>query len=256
MTGASSPGTGQARTEDFNKVPPNPIRVLVVEDTDDIATLIRIALEADGMTVRRAADLGGARQWLAADPPDVMVVDVHLPDGSGLDLLRKQATSSPVPVVALSSSDGEMDRVLGLELGADDYMVKPFFPRELAARVRRAATRQPGKSRRVRVLLDGLLIDLDSREVAVDGAPVSLTMREFDLLAHLAASPRTVFSRHDLLRDVWGSSPEWQSAATVTEHVRRLRQKIEPDPSRPQRIVTVGRAGYRLEPRIERQTRS
>lgn len=232
-------------------MPPNPIRVLVVEDTDDTATLIRIALEADGMTVRRAADLGGARQSLASERPDVIVVDVHLPDGSGLDLVRKQATTTPVPVVVLSSSDAEIDRVLGLELGADDYMVKPFFPRELATRVRRAATRQPAKTQGARVVLDGLLIDLDSREVAVDGASVSLTTREFDLLAHLAASPRTVFSRHDLLRDVWGSSPEWQSAATVTEHVRRLRQKVEPNPRRPQRIVTVGRAGYRLEPNIE-----
>lgn len=221
-------------------------RVLVVEDVVPIAALIRQALEVEGMEVHHVADLAGARARLTSDPPDVMVLDVELPDGSGLDMLRERDRHG-VPVVILSSREEEMDRVRGLELGADDYVVKPFFPRELAARVRRAA-RRTSSPRSSRLEFDGLVVDLASHEVLVDGAAVSLTDREFGLLAHLASSPRTVFSREDLLRGVWNSSSQWQSAATVTEHVRRLRQKIETDPSRPRWIVTVGRAGYRLEP--------
>lgn len=221
-----------------------PTRVLVVEDVAAVAELIRHALESDGMAVDHVRDLAGARERLAADPPDVMVLDLELPDGSGLALLER-GEAGPVPVVILSSRQEEADRVIGLDLGADDYVIKPFFPRELAARLRRAAKRRPRPSSRL--ALGDLVVDLASREVWVAGASVSLTGREFDLLAHLASSPRTVFSREDLLRDVWNSSSEWQSAATVTEHVRRLRQKIESDPRQPRRIVTVGRAGYRLE---------
>lgn len=223
-------------------------RVLVVEDVGAIAALIRQALEAEGMSVHHVGDLAGARERLRSDPPDVMVLDVELPDGSGLEMLKEHG-SRDVPVVILSSRQDEMDRVVGLELGAEDYVVKPFLPRELAIRVRRAAERSsPAPSSRL--VVDDLVVDLASREVQVGGVPVSLTGREFDLLAHLASSPRTVFSREDLLRDVWDSSSEWQSASTVTEHVRRLRQKIEADPSQPRRIVTVGRAGYRLEPAV------
>lgn len=230
-------------------MPPEPIRVLVVEDSTDIARLIRISLEDEGMVVRHVGDLAAARERLSADPPDVAVVDVQLPDGSGFDLLRERGATFQVPIVILSSLGGESDKVLGLELGADDYMVKPFYPRELATRVRRASTRGPATPAS-HLVFDGLEIDLASREVTVDDAAVSLTTKEFDLLAHLAASPRTVFSREALLREVWNSSPEWQSPSTVTEHVRRLRQKVEADPSSPRRIVTVGRAGYRLEPDI------
>lgn len=225
-------------------------RVLVVEDVAAIAALVRQALEAEGMEVHHVADLAGARDRLASRPPDVMVLDVELPDGSGLDLLQDR-DGWDVPVVILSSREDEADRVLGLDLGAEDYVVKPFFPRELAARVRRAAGR-PAAAPPSRLVFDGLVVDLASREVSVGGATVSLTGREFDLLAHLASAPRTVFSREDLLRDVWNSSSEWQSAATITEHVRRLRQKVETDPARPRRIVTVGRAGYRLEPDPQR----
>lgn len=228
-------------------MPAQAIRVLIVEDEDDIATLIRMALEADGMTVRHVIDLAGARQRLMTDTPDVMVLDVNLPDGSGLDLLREPDRVDGVPVLILSGQQQESDKVLGLELGAEDYVVKPFYPRELATRVRRAATRRLVTTAS-RLVLGGMVIDLASREVEVGGTLVSLTTKEFDLLAHLASSPRSVFSRHTLLREVWDSSPEWQSPATVTEHVRRLRQKIETDPGRPRRIVTVGRAGYRLEP--------
>lgn len=219
------------------------LRVLVVEDNADIADLVRRALEADDMTVEHARDLRTARTYLGEKPPDVVVLDVELPDGSGLELLRDPSFS--VPMVVLSARQEELDRVLGLELGADDYMIKPFYPRELATRVRRAAGRRPAAPTRIDV--GDLVVDLDAREVFVRGQPVALTAREFELLAHLARSPRRVFGRDELLRDVWNSSPEWQTTKTVNEHIRRLRQKLERDPARPSLIVTAGRAGYRLD---------
>lgn len=222
------------------------LRVLVVEDIDDVATLIRHALEAEGLVVAVVGDLASASARLSVDPPDVMVLDVELPDGSGFQLLREREADR-VPVIMLSGRDSELDRVMGLELGAEDYIVKPFFPRELASRVRKAASRaRPAISSRVQ--FGDLELDRATRELEVDGHPIILTTREFDLLAHLTAAPRTVFSHHDLLRDVWKSSPEWQTTSTVTEHVRRLRQKIESDPSHPRLLVTVGRSGYRFEP--------
>lgn len=221
-------------------------RVLVVEDTDPVRALIVLALTRDGCTVVEASGAATAHARLAESLPDVVVLDLGLPDGSGLDLLR-ELVGGGTPVVVLTGRGDEVDRVVGLELGAEEYIVKPFFPKELAARVRRAAgrrtTAQPGRIER-----GGLVIDRDSREVLLQGTPVAVTDREFDLLVHLAASPRRVFSRDDLLRDVWRSSPEWQSPKTVTEHVRRLRHKLEEDPSRPRLIVTIGTAGYRFDP--------
>lgn len=197
------------------------------------------------MTVDHAADLRAARSYLGDDQPDVVVLDVELPDGSGLELLR--APSFSVPTVVLSARQEEIDRVVGLELGADDYVIKPFYPRELAARVRRAADRRTGRAPPTRIEVGDVVIDLGAREVSLRGQPIDLTTREFDLLAHLAATPRRVFGRDELLRHVWRSSPEWQTTKTVNEHIRRLRQKLERDPARPSLIVTAGRAGYRLD---------
>lgn len=227
-----------------------PLQVLVVEDTPAVAELVRRALEADRMTVEVAVDLGSARRSLTEHVPDVVVLDVELPDGSGIDLLRDPRYGAIAPVVVLSSRQGEGDRLAGLDAGAEDYVVKPFYPRELAARVRRAAGRRAaGRAPRpIELTFDGLTIDLGSRAVHVRGAPIELTDREFDLLAHLATFPRRMFSRAELLRDVWNSSPEWQTSKTVNEHIRRIRRKIEAEPSRPRWIVTVGRAGYRFDP--------
>lgn len=227
-----------------------PLRVLVVEDTQATAALVRRSLEADGMDVSVVGSLADARAWLASRVPDVMVLDVELPDGSGLDLLRDPRLGRVAPAVVLSTRHAEHDRVGGLDAGAEDYVPKPFYPRELATRVRRAAGRRSQeRAARPSVLeFDGLTIDVASRDVVVDGEPVELTSREFDLLVHLASFPRQVFSRADLLRRVWDSSPEWQTPKTVTEHVRRVRTKIEPDPSAPRWIVTVGRSGYRFDP--------
>ena len=242
MSAARPPGGGTPSH------PSSGLRVLVVEDTATVAELVRHSLETAGMDVDVEGDLAGARRRLGADSPDVVVLDVELPDGSGLDLLRDGTVGGAVPVVVLSSREEELDRVLGLELGADDYMVKPFFPRELATRVRRAADRANVGVPPTRLEFGELVIDAASREVIVGGTLVSLTDREFEVLAHLASSPRQVFDRTELLRDVWRSSPEWQSPKTVTEHIRRIRRKIDPDPDRPRWVVTVGRAGYRFEP--------
>lgn len=231
--------------------PSGPLDVLVIEDTAAVAGLIRQALEADGCRIEVVTNLADARRRLVSHPPDVVVLDVELPDGSGLELLRDPPAVPQPPTVVLSSRQEELDRVIGLELGAEDYMVKPFFPRELAVRVRRAASRQtsPAAEDPHRLRHGPLVIDRTTREAALDDATVELTAREFDLLAHLAASPRQVFSREELLGAVWQSSSEWQSAKTVTEHIRRIRNKIERDPSRPRWIITVGRSGYRFEPR-------
>lgn len=225
------------------------VRVLVVEDADPVRALVVLALTRDGCTVEEASGATEARARISDGAADVVVLDLGLPDGSGLDLLR-ELVGGGTPVVVLTGRGDEVDRVVGLELGAEEYIVKPFFPKELAARVRRAAGRQT-KPRPSHIERGGLVIDRDSREVLLPGTPVSVTDREFDLLVYLAASPRRVFSRDDLLRDVWRSSPEWQSPKTVTEHVRRLRLKLEEDPSRPRLIVTIGTAGYRFDPQPE-----
>jgi DNA-binding response OmpR family regulator len=220
--------------------------VLVVEDAEPVRGLIVRTLAGDGFHVTEASTATEARALLSDSKPQVVVLDLGLPDESGLDLLREVVTAG-VPVVVLTSRGEETDRILGLKVGADDYMVKPFFPSELAIRVQRAAAR--ARVTPPELGGGGLVIDRGTREVSVDGSTVAVTDREFDLLAHLASSPRQVFSRDDLLRDVWRSSPDWQSAATVLPYVHRLRAKLERDPVHPTLIVTVGRAGYRFEPR-------
>ena len=229
------------------------LRVLVVEDSQPVGALVRRSLEREGFVVEVVSDLRSARESLGTESPDVVVLDVELPDGSGLELLRRPSGTEWVPIVVLSSRQEELDRVLGLELGAEDYVIKPFLPRELATRVRRAASRRrPVPVERLD--FGEVAIDLARREVEIDGRPVAhLTRREFDVVAHLAGSPGRVVSADELLRDVWHSSREWQSVKTVTEHIRRVRQKIEPDPAEPRLVLTVGRAGYQwgLEARPE-----
>ena len=153
-----------------------------------------------------------------------------------------------LPVILLTARAEEVDRVTGLELGADDYVVKPFSPRELTARVRSVLRRSAPRHVPGSLTFDGLTIDTASREVAVEGSRVDLTAREFDLLAFLATNPRQVFSRGQLLEQVWDSSTAWQDPATVTVHVRRLRQKIDADPQNPRWVTTVWGVGYRFEP--------
>jgi len=172
-----------------------------------------------------------------------------LPGLDGLEVCRRLRAVAPVPVIMLTARGEEEDRVLGLELGADDYLSKPFSPRELTARVkavlRRAAEPFP-LQQSGRLSSDGLVIDPAAREVTLDGQPVVLTAREFDLLAFLADSPRRTFRREELLEHVWGFT--YGDTATVTVHIRRLREKIERDPSAPRRVVTVWGVGYRFDP--------
>jgi DNA-binding response OmpR family regulator len=226
-------------------------QVLVVDDEPTVREIVARYLERDGHAVHEAADGDDALAWLAAHRPDLVVLDVMLPGTDGITILRRIREQGDIPVIVLSARVDEVDRIVGLELGADDYVTKPFSPRELAARVRtvlrrpRLAAVEPTDG-----VLDygALQIDRRAREVAVDGRGVELRPKEFDLLVALARSPRQVFTRRQLLEQVWDSAPEYQDPATVTVHVGRLRQKLEPDPDAPRWITTARGIGYRFEP--------
>jgi DNA-binding response OmpR family regulator len=227
-------------------------RVLVVDDEPTVREVVAGYLRRDGHEVTEAGDGETAMQLLGSDTPDLIVLDLMLPGVGGFEVLRHVRSTSDIPVIMLTARSEEGDRVAGLELGADDYVVKPFSPRELAARVngvlRRALPRNGGAAPAQRMDFGALVIDPLSREVWLDGVLVEMTPKEFDLLAFLAASPRQVFSRAQLLEQVWQSSPDWQDSATVTVHVRRIRNKIELDPEHPRWISTVWGVGYRFEP--------
>ncbi len=220
--------------------------VLVVDDDDVVRSLVRDGLVRDGFEVREEADGAGAMRVLAHAAADLVILDVNLPERGGFEVLKAIRAASAIPVIMLTGRVSEIDRVVGLELGADDYVSKPFSPRELAARVRAVLRRVPAAAG---AWLDfgDLRIDTDRREVRVRGEVVSLTPREYDLLAFLARTPGKVFSHGELLERVWGSSTNWQDPATVTEHVRRLRAKIEDDRENPRWIRTVRAAGYLFE---------
>jgi DNA-binding response OmpR family regulator len=228
-------------------------KVLVFDDEPMVREVVSGYLQRDGIDVTQVGDGRAALDALAGQPFDLVILDIMLPLASGLDVLRAVRHHSAIPVILLSARGDEADRVAGLELGADDYVVKPFSSRELAARVRGLLrrSRPPGRDGEAPLApleFDGLCVDRAARAVAMDGRPVELTPKEFDLLAHLAAHPRQVFSRAQLLEQVWDSSIDYQDPATVTVHVRRIRQKIEPDPDAPRWITTVWGVGYRFEP--------
>jgi len=231
-------------------------RVLVVDDDEGVRTLVAWQLEADGFVVVQAATGEAAKEAIERQPPDLVVLDLSLARIGGLDVLRWLRAGPPaledLPVIVLSGRSGETDRIVGLDLGADDYLVKPFSPGELGARVRSVLRRAGGPDAGTIRARDGtadgaIAVDDRTRDVIVDGRPVDLTAKEFDLLAFLVRHPRQVFTRAQLLRHVWGGASQWQSEATVTEHVHRLRRKVEADPARPARLRTVRGVGYRLE---------
>jgi DNA-binding response OmpR family regulator len=232
------------------------LRVLVVDDDQRVRTVVSWQLEAEGFLVTQAGDGAAALAQIDGDRPDLVVLDLSLPGIGGLDVLRRvrdtELATSRLPVIVLSGRSGETDRIIGLDLGADDYLVKPFSPGELAARVRSVLRRSGaanghGASNGAAGPVAGLRVDETSRDVTVDGRPVELTAKEFDLLAFLTRNPRRVFTRAQLLHHVWGSKG-WQSEATVTEHVHRLRQKLgSRDDGRPI-VQTVRGVGYRIEP--------
>ncbi|MCU1361809.1 MAG: putative OmpR family two-component response regulator [Ilumatobacteraceae bacterium] len=220
--------------------------MLVVDDEPTVRDVVARYLERDGFVVREIGDGGDVAAAVDEFRPDLIVLDVMLPNRSGLDVLRD--LGNRVPVILLTARTDETDRVLGLELGADDYVVKPFSPRELVARVRSVLRRSTAPAGPALLEFEQLSIDVAARDVAVCGTSVALTAKEFDVLAYLASHPRQVFSRAQLLAAVWDSSPDFQDPATVTVHVRRLRNKIEHDPEQPRWISTVWGVGYRFEP--------
>ena len=223
-------------------------RVLVVDDDATVSDVVRRYLERAGFVVDKAED-GPTGLALASErSPDLVVLDLMLPGMSGLDVCRRLRRTSDVPIVMLTALGEEADRVVGFETGADDYVTKPFSPRELALRVQ-SVLRRAGRVDHSTdgPLVDGdLMLDLVSRVAKRDAGPLNLTVREFDLLAHFLRHPNRAFTRAELLQQVWGWT--FGDQATVTVHVRRLREKVEDDPQQPCRIVTVWGVGYRYEP--------
>jgi DNA-binding response OmpR family regulator len=222
--------------------------VVVVDDDRDVRRSIRTLLEEDGFRVTPMGEGEPLLAMLREHHPDLVILELALPGVQGLDVLRRLQDQGRIPVIVVSSKTSETDRIVGLEMGADDYLAKPFSPRELLARTHAVLRRTTHECPCDTLEYDGLRIDLSCRDVVLDGQPVELTSLEFNLLAFLAASPRQVFSRETLLDRVWGSSSEWQTAATVSEHIHRLRRKIESDPASRRRIETLRGAGYRFVP--------
>jgi len=225
--------------------------VLVVDDEEVVRDVIVRYLEREGFDHLQAADGDEARRVISDHQLDLVILDVMLPGMNGLDVCRWIRASGDLPVILLTARGEETDRIIGLELGADDYVVKPFSPRELVERVkailRRAARVTPSGPTQLDVA--GLHIDAATREVVRDGEALTLTATEFELLWCLASHPRVVFSRQQLLSRVWGYEAGLDAGtSTVTVHVRRLREKIERDPSAPALITTVWGVGYRFEP--------
>jgi len=223
-------------------------RVLVVDDDPTVTEVVVLYLERAGYEVESVRDGAKALAAVEAEPPALVVLDLMLPGMDGLEVCRRLRALGSVPVVMLTARGDEEDRVIGLELGADDYVSKPFSPRELTARVRAVLRRVEHRhdiSSSTSLDFGDLLIDVTAREVHVVGVPVSLTAREFDLLVYLATRPRCACRREELLEHVWGYT--YGDTATVTVHIRRLREKLEIDPSNPAWIITVWGVGYRFE---------
>ena len=227
-----------------------PLHVLVVEDDPTVSEVVVRYLEREGLTVETAADGPTALTRVEHRWPDLVILDLMLPGIDGIEVCRRLRDIAPVPVIMLTARGDEDDRVVGLDLGADDYITKPFSPRELTARVkavlRRAAGTLTAPDLPNRIEVDGLTIEVAAHEVRRNGDPVALTAREFDLLVFLAARPRRTFRRDELLEQVWGYT--YGDSATVTVHVRRLREKLEVDPSVPRHLSTVWGVGYRWDP--------
>jgi DNA-binding response OmpR family regulator len=222
--------------------------ILVVDDDPIVRDVVVRYLERDGHRALVAEDGDRADELLRQEQLDLVVLDVMLPGKDGLELSRSIRSRSSLPVILLTARGEEADRIVGLELGADDYVTKPFSPRELAARVRALLRRASALADPRRSLAFGdVTLDGDARQVRKAGEEVALTAREFDLLWFLAANPRKVFSRDQLMASVWGYEPALDSG-TVTVHVRRLRTKVEDDPARPRHLQTVWGVGYRLTP--------
>lgn len=226
-------------------------RILIVEDDDGVRRALELALAEEGHSPQSVGDPVSAFEAFQAGPPDLVLIDIMLPGGSGLDLCRRIRSESQVPIIMVTARDDSHDVVAGLEAGADDYVTKPFVFKELAARIRallrrsRAGTSNGDEDGAMR--FGELVITPEEGRVTRDGEEVSLTRTELLLLCELAASPRRVFSRDQLLTNVWGYD-YFGDGRVVDAHVRRLRKKLEPDPSDPTYVVTVRGLGYKFNP--------
>ena len=226
-------------------------RVLIIEDDPNVAEVVGRYLTREGYEVEIATDGAEGLDRALSDPPDMVVLDLMLPSLGGLEVCKRIRAVAPVPVIILTALGEETDRIVGLELGADDYVAKPFSPRELTARVKAVLRRASGPlaatAQAPEVLRAGdLEVDVTAHEARLNGELVALTAKEFDLLAYLMQNPRRAFRREELLQQVWGFS--YGDTSTVTVHIRRLREKIEADPSAPRYVCTVWGVGYRFEP--------
>jgi DNA-binding response OmpR family regulator len=228
---------------------PDSSTILLVDDEDAVQKLLAFPLERDGFRVVQARDGQEALDRFAAEHIDLVVLDLMLPKLDGLEVCKRLRASSSVPIIMLTARDDELDKVLGLELGADDYITKPFSIREFRSRVRallrRASTPAPATLDDETIEADGLRIDLAKRDVEAHGKPVQLTYVEFELLRTLASHPGRVYTREMLLQALWGGS-DYREPRTIDVHVRHLREKLERDPREPQFILTVRGVGYRF----------
>ena len=223
-------------------------KVLIVDDEPNIREVVGLYLRRDGHDVVSATDGEEALAVFREREPDLVVLDLMLPKIGGLEVCRRMRAERRVPLIMLTARGEEEERLVGLSLGADDYVVKPFSPRELAARVTAVLRRveEPAGREDLKVLsFEGLRIDPNTREVLVDGEPATLTAREFDLLYEMASTPGRVYTRDQLMQSVWGYTFS-ADTSTVTVHMRRLREKIEPDPTQPRYLHTVWGVGYRF----------
>jgi DNA-binding response OmpR family regulator len=226
----------------------NAASILVVDDEESIQKLLTYPLEREGFAVVQARDGEEALSRFREGTFDLVVLDLALPKLDGLEVCKRLRASSTVPIIMLTARDDEVDKVLGLELGADDYITKPFSIREFRSRVRallRRARISPADDAAEVLEVDGVRVDLARREVQVGERPVELTYLEFELLRTLATQPGRVFSRRTLLENLWGGS-DYRDPRTIDVHVRHLREKLEPDPSDPRYILTVRGVGYRF----------
>ncbi len=222
--------------------------MLIVDDEPIVRDVVVRYLEHEGFETLTAADGDAARALIEEREPALVVLDVMLPGTDGLSLCRWIRERSAMPVILLTARGDDADRIVGLDLGADDYVTKPFSPRELSARVRAVLRRgSPTDAARETLRFGDVELDASSRQTAKDGVDVQLTTREFDLLWFLASHPRQVFSRDQLMDRVWGYTAAVETG-TVTVHMRRLREKIELDPTTPRHLITVWGVGYRFDP--------
>jgi DNA-binding response OmpR family regulator len=224
-------------------------KVLVVDDEPMVRDVLTRYLQQAGFHVRAVEDGQQALDQFAAQSPDIVLLDLMLPRIDGLEVFRRMRQAAGTPIIMLTARGEETDRVVGLEVGADDYITKPFSPREVVARTRavlRRTVANPSALEDAEIVHGDLRIDPRRRVASLRGEPVRLTRKEFDVLTTLASAPGTVFTRSQLLEEVWDFA--WGDPSTVTVHVRRLREKIEEDPSSPRHLVTVWGVGYRFDP--------